>query len=131
MARLLVEVAEYVATQTGWTLETDLFAYGFPPEEADTAVALLDGPGIPEAVRPMGELGDLDIQVLARSREPATAATRAEQVQTILHGLCGVDLGAWIVKYCRASQTPYPMGYDSRGRYEYVNHYRLRATSAT
>ena len=131
MARLLVEIVAYLAAQTGWTVEADLFAYGFPPQGADTAVALLDGPGRPEAVRPLAELGDFDVQVISRSRQPAEAAQRADTVMVMLHGLTVTDLGTWLVQYAVAVQTPYPMGYDSRGRYEYVNHYRIRATAGS
>lgn len=133
MAALIEEIAQYLAAQTGYTLETDLFAYGFPPEQADTAVCILDGPGRPEDVRPLAGVGDFDVQVISRAKAPATARSRAYAVQTALHGTCEqllVASGEWTAQYISAKQTPYGVGYDSRGRYEYVNHYRIRATSA-
>lgn len=131
MAALLEEITTYLASQLAWTEEVELFSYGFPPLEADTAVAIVDGPGRPTLkAAGLAEIGDYDVQVLSRAKEPAVARARSYEVLDALQGLCNVQLTSWFVHFCRAAQAPYAAGYDARSRFEYMNHYRLRATAA-
>lgn len=129
MAGLLTELVDYVAAQGGFTRGTDLFENHFPANKADTAVAIIDAPGVPEGVAPLRTIGQYSVQVLSRALSQPTAKTNAETVQRVLHGATVVSIGDWTVHYAQASQTPHVLGQDSRARWEFTQHFVLRATS--
>lgn len=130
MADLLNEIATRVASETGFVLGTDLFVNGFPAEQVDTAIALLDGAGTPANKKQLASIGQYDVQVISRARVAPTAKSRALLVQAALHEATGIDLGDWFLHYAEARQTPYLIGVDSAGRTEFIQHFLLRATEA-
>jgi hypothetical protein len=129
MADLVREVVDYVAANSDFTVDVDLFDGYFPPEKADTAVAIIDAPGVAEGVAPLRTVGQYTIQVLSRAFSRPTAKTNAATIQALLHGMAVVVLGEWTVHYGQASQSAYPLGHDTRRRWEFTQHFVLRATS--
>jgi hypothetical protein len=122
------ELTVKLASGTDFVIGTDLFAHYLPPEVADTAVGIMDGPGVPPGVYPIGDIGNFDVQVVSRSMDREVARSRCWTVHNALHGLAGEDLGDWFAHYVSAVQTPYPLGPDSRGRMEYVVHFSVQAS---
>ena len=128
MADLLEELATYIAGAAGFTLGEDLYANIFPPDKLDQVVVLIDGGGKSQAHSPLSEAGGFDVQVLSRSLDPQAAKARAWQVHEVVHGQCNLSLGTWWLYYADEVSTPRPFPVDSRGRYQYINHYLIRAT---
>ena len=116
---MIKEICTYVATNTSFTIGTDLFALGTDPDEVDECIIVSESaPGLANAL--LTDLRFIPLIVYSRAATRFTARDNAYTVFNLLHGTQQVSLaaiGSGPVYVCNFScRTAYYMGLDETGR---------------
>jgi hypothetical protein len=120
----LDEVGDFLETEVGLSIETDLFL-GFMPDTdglPSKVVALYEEPGSSPVETFGTEVGTLRprLQVLVRGDEPVSTEGLAWEIWTALTVVVEQDLlGTRYHRISGVGSAPMPLGEDKEGRYQF------------
>lgn len=119
---LLTDIANYINTNTSFTLGTDLFI-GTLPANIDNCVGIFQSGGVEpttylDVIKPT-------IQVLVRNTNYETAQQLAYEIYDSLHQLYNQTMGSTEIYTVFALQEPTDIGEDETGRAVFTGNYVL------
>ena len=123
---LMLNIADYIASNTDLVVDTNLFVGQELPESPDECATIIGSPGFDSEsgleIRPF--------QILVRGRGYVTVEERAFEVYDLFKNKPGFPDTIEDVFYCEILNSPFPADRDGRGRYVFSSNYIIRKKEA-
>jgi hypothetical protein len=128
---VIKELAQFIENGTAFVIGTNLLVGHRDQDAVDRCTVLLDNIGS-KLYFDLDDRKDWTVQIISRANTYFTARDDAYLIYDFLHRRCAhdfpiVEVGtSYVAQTIEAITTPQFMGYDDKGRYEFVANYLIR-----
>ena len=119
---LEVDIADYIATETTLTVDTNLFIGDEPDDSPDACVTVVGSSGFDKE----SGIKIKSFQILVKDNAYVDALDLADEVHELFKNKPGFPHTIEDVFFCEVIGSPYPVDRDARGRYIFASNYIIR-----